>query len=86
MNDGKPTLKEKWNGLREWLQRPKTKFDLKDRLRALALLLHRLTGPCRASGSSRYTCGSSGKRDDSRTEAGSGDSRLTGGGIRPCTD
>ena len=39
MNDGKPTLKEKWNGLREWLQRPKTKFDLKDRLRALALLL-----------------------------------------------
>jgi hypothetical protein len=34
-----PTLGEKWNGFRAWLRRPKTLFDLKDRLKAIALLL-----------------------------------------------
>jgi antibiotic biosynthesis monooxygenase (ABM) superfamily enzyme len=34
-----PTLREKCNGLREWLHRPKTRFDIKDRFKALLLLV-----------------------------------------------
>jgi hypothetical protein len=38
MNKG-PTLREKCNGLKEWLHRPKTRFDIKDRCKALLLLI-----------------------------------------------
>ena len=33
----KPTLRQKWRGFVEFLHRPKTKFDIKDRSRALLL-------------------------------------------------
>ena len=33
----KPTLRQKWRGFVEFLHRPKTKFDIRDRFRALLL-------------------------------------------------
>lgn len=33
----KPTLRQKWRGVVEFLHRPKTKFDIRDRSRALLL-------------------------------------------------
>ncbi len=33
----KPTLRQKWRGFVEFLHRPKTKFDIRDRSRALLL-------------------------------------------------
>ena len=51
MNESrKPTLRQKWRGFVEVLHRPKTKFDLRDRSRALLLyaivagILMRLVG------------------------------------------
>lgn len=35
----KPTLRQKWRGFVEFLHRPKTRFDIKDRSRALLLYL-----------------------------------------------
>ncbi len=35
----KPTLRQKWRGFVEFLHRPKTRFDIKDRSRALLLFL-----------------------------------------------
>jgi hypothetical protein len=38
MNESrKPTLRQKWRGFVEFLHRPKTKFDIRDRSRALLL-------------------------------------------------
>ncbi len=38
MNESrKPTLRQKWRGFMEFLHRPKTKFDIRDRSRALLL-------------------------------------------------
>ncbi|WP_289050196.1 hypothetical protein [uncultured Acidaminococcus sp.] len=38
MNESrKPTLRQKWRGFVEFLHRPKTRFDIKDRSRALLL-------------------------------------------------
>lgn len=38
MNEApKPTLRQKWRGFVEFLHRPKTRFDIKDRSRALLL-------------------------------------------------
>ncbi len=40
MNEApKPTLRQKWRGFVEFLHRPKTRFDIKDRSRALLLYL-----------------------------------------------
>ncbi|WP_302222036.1 hypothetical protein [uncultured Acidaminococcus sp.] len=51
MNESrKPTLRQKWRGFVEFLHRPKTKFDIRDRSRALLLyaivagILMRLVG------------------------------------------
>lgn len=33
----KPTFRQKWRGFVEFLHRPKTKFDIRDRSRALLL-------------------------------------------------
>ncbi|MGP2528200.1 hypothetical protein ACTUHY_09580 [Acidaminococcus sp. LBK-2] len=35
----KPTLRQKWRGFVEFLHRPKTRFDIKDRSRALLLFI-----------------------------------------------
>ncbi|ADB46641.1 hypothetical protein SAMN02910455_00822 [Acidaminococcus fermentans] len=35
----KPTLRQKWRGFVEFLHRPKTRFDIRDRGRALVLFL-----------------------------------------------
>lgn len=35
----KPTLRQKWRGFVEFLHRPKTRFDIKDRSRALLLYI-----------------------------------------------
>ena len=35
----KPTLRQKWRGFIEFLHRPKTKFDIRDRSRALLLYI-----------------------------------------------
>lgn len=40
MNEArKPTLRQKWRGFVEFLHRPKTRFDIKDRSRALLLYI-----------------------------------------------
>jgi len=40
MNEApKPTLRQKWRGFVEFLHRPKTRFDIKDRFRALLLYI-----------------------------------------------
>jgi len=31
-----PTLRQKWNGLKQYLREPKTRFDLKDWAKAIA--------------------------------------------------
>ena len=40
----KPTLRQKWRGFVEFLHRPKTRFDIKDRGRALVLFLTIVAG------------------------------------------
>ena len=40
----KPTLRQKWRGFQEFLRRPKTRFDIKDRGRALVLFLAIVAG------------------------------------------
>lgn len=45
MNEApKPTLRQKWRGFKEFLHRPKTRFDIKDRGRALVLFLAIVAG------------------------------------------
>ena len=45
MNEAqKPTLRQKWRGFLEFLHRPKTRFDIKDRSRALLLFLLLVAG------------------------------------------
>ena len=39
MNDKKPTLRQKWNGLKEYCMEPKTRFDVKDWAKALIRIL-----------------------------------------------
>jgi len=40
MNDAeKPTLRQKWNGLKEYCMEPKTRFDVKDWAKALVRIL-----------------------------------------------
>lgn len=40
MNEApKPTFRQKWKGFVDFLHRPKTRFDIKDRSRALLLYI-----------------------------------------------